>query len=172
MVTRTIENVPLWGNDLALDFANTTEAADKDHLRTYDDLVTWAHRTGALPADARPRGELTRARELRAAIYEVFTAGSGLEVVLDVYADAVRNGTIEDGEWRWSGTHPDRPLWPVAAAAVDLLRSDRLDRVKVCGNCDWLFVDASRNRSRRWCSMDECGAHVKMRRYRAARRGG
>jgi predicted RNA-binding Zn ribbon-like protein len=44
--------------------------------------------------------------------------------------------------------------------------------VKLCAQCSWLFVDRSRNGSRRWCSMGECGAQVKMRRYRAARRGG
>jgi predicted RNA-binding Zn ribbon-like protein len=173
VVTRTIENVPLWGNDLALDFANTLEApSDTDHLRSYPDLVTWARRTGALPQRARPRsGDLDRARELRAAIYDVFTSRAGLDVVLAFHAEAVAHGTIEGGEWVWTGRHPDRPLWPVTVAAVDLLRSDRLARVKQCANCNWLFVDASRNGSRRWCSMGECGAQVKMRRYRAVRRG-
>ncbi|MCK4450409.1 MAG: CGNR zinc finger domain-containing protein, partial [Anaerolineae bacterium] len=31
--------------------------------------------------------------------------------------------------------------------------------------CDWLFVDASKNHSRRWCSMNMCGSRVKARRY-------
>ena len=172
MVTRSVENIEFWGNDLALDFANTTEGPDKDHLRTYADLVTWARRAGALPQGARPgHGDLERARALRAAIFDVFTTGGSLRTLLDFYADAVRAGTIDDGAFAWKGRHPDRPLWPIAVAAVDLLRSDRLARVKQCDNCPWLFVDASRNGSRRWCSMDECGVHVKMRRYRASRRG-
>ena len=179
MVTRTIENIEFWGNDLALDFANTLEGPrdgppEKDHLRSDGDLVTWARRAGALPATARPRrGGLERARELRAAIHEVFAHGDrkALRTLLDFYADAVKAGTIEDGSFTWTGRHPDRPLWPIAVAAVDLLRSDRLSRVKRCANCCWLFLDRSRNGSRRWCSMDECGVHVKMRRYRA-RRGG
>jgi predicted RNA-binding Zn ribbon-like protein len=172
VVTRSIENIEFWGNDLALDFANTTEGPDKDHLRTYADLVTWARRAGALPPTARvTRGDLDRARELRAAIAEVFTTGGALRPLLDFYAEAVRAGTIVDGAFTWTGRHPDRPLWPIAVAAVDLLRSDRVARVKQCDNCPWLFVDLSRNGSRRWCSMDECGVHVKMRRYRASRRG-
>ena len=171
MVTRTIENIEFWGNDLALDFANTIEEPDKDHLRSYADLVTWARRAGVLPATVRPSGDLQRALELRAAIYDAFTTGGSLKTLLGFYAGAVHAGTIEDGEFAWKGRHPDRPLWPVAVAAVDLLRSNRLARVKQCANCNWLFVDASRNGSRRWCSMDECGVHVKMRRYRAARRG-
>ncbi|MGZ8649732.1 MAG: CGNR zinc finger domain-containing protein [Solirubrobacteraceae bacterium] len=31
----------------------------------------------------------------------------------------------------------------------------------------WLFIDSSRNHSRRWCTMNICGASAKMRRYRA-----
>jgi len=59
-------------------------------------------------------------------------------------------------------------LAPIAVAAVDLLRTGPLDRLKVCAACPWLFLDTSRNRSRRWCSMSECGARLKMRRYRAS----
>ena len=185
MVTRTIENIEFWADDLALDFANTLEGArgepaDKDHLTSFADLVTWARRAGALPGRARWRGgDLDRARALRAAIYDVFAAVAdgkrpprgALRSLLAVHADAVREGTLEQGNWVWTGSHPDRPLWPIAVAAVDLLRSDRLARLKMCGNCSWLFLDRSRNGSRRWCSMDECGVHTKMRRYRARRAG-
>ena len=45
-----------------------------------------------------------------------------------------------------------------------------LDRLKLCDACPWLFLDTSRNHSRRWCSMNECGARSKMRRYRARQR--
>jgi predicted RNA-binding Zn ribbon-like protein len=181
VVTRTIENIEFWGNDLALDFANTVEGdpPERDHLLGYADLVTWTRRAGVLPANVRPDGDLAPARELRAAIYGVFSAlaagkrppRAALHALLRIHADAVREGTIEDGQWVWTGRHTDRPLWPIAVAAVDLMRSDRLARVKRCANCNWLFVDRSRNGSRRWCSMDECGVHTKMRRYRA-RRGG
>ena len=44
----------LIAGDLALDFANTTDGPDKDHLRSYADLVTWARRAGVLPATVRP----------------------------------------------------------------------------------------------------------------------
>jgi predicted RNA-binding Zn ribbon-like protein len=181
VVTRTIETIEFWGNDLALDFANTVEGDPPriDHLQSYADLVIWARRAGVLPATVRPQGDLDAARELRGAIYRVFRAvaagdkpsPAALKTLLRVHAEAVTAGTIEDGAWVWSGRHPDRPLWPIAVAAVDLLRSDQLGRLKRCANCNWLFLDRSRNGSRRWCSMDECGVHTKMRRYRA-RRGG
>ena len=186
MVTwRTIENVDLVGGDLALDFANTLEAVGgspiRDHLHTPSDLITWAHRAGALPAGARPTKprDLDAARALRAAIHAVFAAvASGdepparpLTALLAAHATAIGEGRLAPGEpYTWTWARPD-PLWPVALAAVDLLRSPgRLVRVKRCAQCSWLFVDRSRNGSRRWCSMGECGAQVKMRRYRATRR--
>ena len=154
-----------------------------DHLRAPGDLVTWARRAGALPQSARPHAppDLDAARALRAAIHAVFAAvatgqappARPLEALLAAHATAVGAGRLTPGEpYTWTWERPD-PLWPVALAAVDLLRSpERLARVKRCAQCSWLFVDRSRNGSRRWCTMDECGAQVKMRRYRAARRGG
>ena len=46
-----------------------------------------------------------------------------------------------------------------------------LSRVKGCAGCNWFFVDESKNRSRRWCSMEECDTHAKIRRYVARRAG-
>jgi predicted RNA-binding Zn ribbon-like protein len=64
------------------------------------------------------------------------------------------------------------PLHLVARAVADLLTSPRLSRVGRCegvGNCGWLFLDTTKNRSRRWCSMEGCGSRAKMRRYYARR---
>jgi len=59
----------------------------------------------------------------------------------------------------------DAMLWPVAAAAAELLTAPQLARVKKCEGCPWLFVDQSKNHSRRWCAMEDCGTHEKIRRY-------
>jgi predicted RNA-binding Zn ribbon-like protein len=51
-------------------------------------------------------------------------------------------------------------MWPVVWAAVELLTSDHLDRVREREDergCGYLFIDTNKNRSRRWCSMDSCG---------------
>ena len=53
----------------------------------------------------------------------------------------------------------------IVEAAATLLVSDAMLRVKSCPTCGWLFLDVSKNRSRRWCSMDTCGAVAKARRY-------
>ena len=81
-----------------------------------------------------------------------------------------------DGErvvLRWPGDGLGAVGDAVARAAYDLLTGDHLARVKVCAGCHWLFLDQSKNGSRRWCSMEDCGTSAKMRRYvarRAARR--
>ena len=66
-------------------------------------------------------------------------------------------------------TSLDWPLWPVVWSAVELLTADALRRVLECANdpCGWLFVDLSRNRSRRWCDMRDCANKVKARRHHA-----
>ncbi len=72
----------------------------------------------------------------------------------------------------------DAPLWRVAVSAADLLTSGPdLERVRVCGmhetnECSWVFMDNTRARTRRWCSMKDCGNRAKARRhYERARRG-
>jgi predicted RNA-binding Zn ribbon-like protein len=56
----------------------------------------------------------------------------------------------------------------VVRAASDLLTSDALARVRQCadGSCAWLFLDTTRNRTRRWCDMKACGNRNKVRRFR------
>ena len=61
-------------------------------------------------------------------------------------------------------------LTPVVRAAIDLLTGDALARVRQCADasCAWLFLDTTRNRTRRWCDMKECGNRNKVRRFREA----
>ncbi|MCK4470533.1 MAG: CGNR zinc finger domain-containing protein, partial [Anaerolineae bacterium] len=72
-------------------------------------------------------------------------------------------------EWAWvlGENDLDRMLWPIVRSAAELLTSGDLRKVRQCARegCDWLFVDASKNHSRRWCSMNMCGSRVKARRY-------
>jgi len=72
-------------------------------------------------------------------------------------------------EWAWvlDANDLDRMLWPIVRSAAELLTSGDLRKVRQCARegCDWLFVDASKNHSRRWCSMNMCGSRVKARRY-------
>jgi predicted RNA-binding Zn ribbon-like protein len=58
-------------------------------------------------------------------------------------------------------------LGPVAWSAAELLTSENLERIKRCvdDTCGWLFLDNTKNRSRRWCDMGDCGSRAKAKRY-------
>jgi predicted RNA-binding Zn ribbon-like protein len=70
-------------------------------------------------------------------------------------------------EWTSAADGLQKVLFAVLASAAELLASDRLGRIRECGSadCTWLFVDESRNRSRRWCDMTACGNRMKARRH-------
>ncbi|MFC7533153.1 CGNR zinc finger domain-containing protein [Actinoplanes sp. GCM10030250] len=74
--------------------------------------------------------------------------------------------------WALATDHLDRAWWPAATSAIALLTGGPLDRVKRCAareRCTGLFLDTSKNRSRRWCSMDTCGTDAKVTRQTARR---
>lgn len=190
------------GGWLCLDFANTVEPRhgrpERDHLRSYADVVRWAQFAGGLdaatgtrllqqaadrPAAAQERW--TFAIEFREAIYRVFAAmaageppaDADLGTLRDAYAAAIRHADLRPGagrmEWAWDDDALDRPWWPIAFSAIDLATTGPVDRLKACppdGGCSWLFVDLTKNRNRRWCSMGDCGSEVKARRQTARRR--
>ncbi len=168
--------------------------APREYLSSYAELVEWARQAGIVtPADAdrlrvraarRPSdaaSALARAIELREAIYRVFNAVSAerrpdaedLRLVGRVTADAVARSMIvvRAGvyDWSWSGENNDldRIRYAVARAASELLMKGDLRVVGECASetCTWLFIDTSRNRSRRWCSMSDCGNRAKARRH-------
>lgn len=138
-------------------------------------------------AGARPEAAarvLEEARRLRAALYEVLTSvareddppGEALEALNACLREAGARLRLsgEGRSYGWSfdasaREHLEWPVWRVARSAAELLTSDEeVRRLKLCDahDCGWLFVDASRNRSRRWCDMADCGNRAKARRYR------
>ncbi|MEU8425503.1 ABATE domain-containing protein [Micromonospora sp. NPDC048835] len=195
-----VARMRLVGGNLALDFINTRTGPpvgdpDDDVLTGYAELVAWGAYAGALSKpeaaalsrlsrDDPDRSQVAFARSLRIRddLDEVVRAvaadrspgASVLARLRDDEADALAHARLDRGRtygWTWRDDPTlDRPLRPVVHAAVNLLTAGALDRIKGCGGCRFLFVDESRNRSRRWCSMDDCGTSEKMRRYVAARR--
>jgi predicted RNA-binding Zn ribbon-like protein len=166
----------------------------KDLLGSYSDLVSWAEQAGvitkaeaeALRKEAARRPEeaqaaLGAARATREALFDVFLSyvngrpppdgalaalNASLPEALSALRVAAAGGAFE---WRWSlderGLH--RILPPVIRDAALLLTSPDLSRVRLCesGTCDWLFLDQSRNKTRRWCDMTTCGNRAKARRH-------
>jgi predicted RNA-binding Zn ribbon-like protein len=161
-------------------------------LAEYADLVWWGLRAGAIgeaeaealfaaarahPADAARI--FARALALREAVYRVFASvGEGAQAPADdlrtLNAELAAAGahlrvqpTDEGFGWTWEGDGLDRVLWPVARAAAELLTAGDLGRIGQCAGerCQWLYLDTSRNHSRRWCVMSDCGNRAKARRH-------
>lgn len=180
----------LVGGDAALDFVNTihdwTESPPRDHLQRFADALRFGEAAGVLSrADVlrltRRRGvrELSRLRALRAVLERVFRAivttgmpaREDLGSIMSQAAAAARAARLAGQTGRVVRVvDPDAAgiqvlRYRLAEAAVALITSPRLERVKACPACGWFFVDTSKNRSRRWCSMRTCGSIDKARRY-------
>jgi predicted RNA-binding Zn ribbon-like protein len=166
-----------------------------DEIASYAALLDWARTSGLVDAaraqqlqalasqqPALAEEALRRARALREVIYRIFAAVAGaqppapddlarLNIAL---AEALAHARIEfiagDFVWGWArgGAALDSLLWPIARSAADLLTSRWRGRVGQCADdrgCGWLFIDTSKNHSRRWCDINDCGNRAKARRH-------
>ncbi|UZR98600.1 CGNR zinc finger domain-containing protein [Chondrinema litorale] len=59
----------------------------------------------------------------------------------------------------------EEPLCIILKTTADLLMAGDYQRIKQCGNCDWLFLDTTKNNKKRWCSASTCGSVEKSKRY-------
>jgi predicted RNA-binding Zn ribbon-like protein len=184
--------------DFANTLGGMHTAPTHEHLIAYGDLIEFGRKTGTIsPAvarrlieqarrhPARAAAALRRATLLRETIWRVFDA-----FARDAHAEASDLAALHDADLRalahvrftqsgqgavyeWTDESDlDRPTWAIARAAAELLRSTDLRLVRECGSdtCEWLFVDRTRNHTRRWCAMGDCGNREKVRRFRERRR--
>ena len=140
------------------------------------ELLRWAE---AHPrAAGRALAEAAGVREAIAAVFQAVVGGKGLppgplqqlEAACLAGSEALALRAGGDGaEWVWreAAPEPDRPMWAAAIDAARVLTSGDCARVRQCADaeCGWFFLDTSRNRSRRWCSMEACGNRNKARRF-------
>jgi predicted RNA-binding Zn ribbon-like protein len=163
-----------------------------DYLKTYADLTSWAVGAGVVSREvasrlismARQDSEyaqqaLQSAIHLREAMYRIFSGlaahrrpvPSDLESLSNAFYAALGRADLEQlgRSFRWClRVDLDLIRGSVARDAVALLESSALERLKRCpgsGDCGWIFLDTSKNASRRWCSMAGCGNRAKARRH-------
>lgn len=175
-----------------IDWRNTQK--EQEWLESYTDLAAWGLRTGVLDneaaavlarlADKDPSEAeivLQQARDLRELLFRIFNA-----VIQEQLPDSEdwqrfnrmmgvtmsRAAIGREGKrffWTFDRERHqlDYYLGPVLKAAADLLIEGNLSRLKRCctPECQWLFLDTSKNNSRRWCDMRSCGNRAKAKTY-------
>jgi predicted RNA-binding Zn ribbon-like protein len=188
------------GGHVALDLVNTISWRTDpsrciDRVPDLDGLLAWAHSLDVIapagPSAAANRfGEgreaaeaFQRIRDLRSAVADVVEAHIDhvpvprrpLTVLQRQFATAVRSAAVtSELPLRWAVQPVDLPGLGahLALEAVDLLQSPRLELARRCdgAGCGWLFLDTTRNHSRRWCDSRDCGNRARVRRHAVIRR--
>ncbi len=174
-------------------------AVDVEWLESVEGLLLWSRLAGLIQLDELGRmierahqhpqravAALDEIKGLRSLLYRIFTALS--EQRQPDAADLERLNELAQiaQTWRrllptatgfaWAWLKPDDDLtwlgWPLLQSALDLLTSPALKQLRHCASpdCSWLFLDTSRNHSRRWCDMEDCGNRAKARRHYARAR--
>ncbi|MDQ6920877.1 MAG: ABATE domain-containing protein [Candidatus Dormibacteraeota bacterium] len=186
--------------DFANTVDDRTDANPIDHVTSYPALLAWSHHAGALSQaeafrlqelalrePARAERALAIALSARAAIYAIFAA-----VAVDGEAPSalltplnrllgraggvprlVPEGTGARLAWEAGPeVNLDTPACRILGSAAELLTGPDLPRVAQCAapDCSWLFLDLTRNHSRRWCRAEGCGVRNRFRRYYARHR--
>lgn len=170
-----------------------TNGYSHEWLNQYLDLVAWGQQTQALTveqtkhllktAKQQPdyaQAVFNQAIQLRETLYRIFSAISARQppepqdltrfnsMLADTYTHSQLVFTGNHFVWSWTDSHHlEYLLWQVIRSAEELLTDSLLNRVKECAgtDCGWVFLDMSRNRSRRWCDMEDCGNRAKARRH-------
>lgn len=143
-------------------------------------LDAFLDREGFTGRRAGTGSELEEVRKLRARlaiIWHAVDAEQIAAIVNDLLADAQALPRLvrHDGwDWHLHLTDPQAPLvdrmgTEAAMAVADLVRAQDLERLKRCAaeDCDAVLVDLSRNRSRRYCDVGNCGNRMHVAAYRA-----
>lgn len=163
-------------------FVNTLEVEDEiEHLDSLTGLRKWL-RVWDLPASGLSEADLVRAIELREALRELIAANghAALEPATSERLNAAIAGGASvvrfdrDGACAVvpSGEGFDAAAALIAAGVHEAILVGTWSRLKICDSdtCCWAFFDRSRNHSRSWCRMQECGNRAKVRAFRERQR--
>jgi predicted RNA-binding Zn ribbon-like protein len=152
---------PELAGKLCLAFADTARAADKyEELHGIGDLLQWATKAGVLsPTDSSRLAKHYEGNRRQAAA-DLASAVGVRDLLRSIFTGVANGRPLRDRD--------------IAGLNSALAQSDRLARIRECSSaeCTMLFVDESRNSSRRWCDMNSCGNRMKARRHYARTRKG
>jgi|CZKL01.1.fsa_nt_gi predicted RNA-binding Zn ribbon-like protein len=170
------------------------EEGTEELLSSYDDLLRFVSQAELMtPKQIRQvvrtvdqssaADALVSCREMREAAADVLYAGldervpspEALRVLERYFKDARGHQHLASSNdrlrWEWSPNEAaaELPLWILSLSVAHLMLSDDMHRLRACENleCRWLFLDTSKNHTRRWCDMKLCGNRMKARRFKA-----
>lgn len=162
-------------------FVNTLEVEDEiEHLDTVSGLGDWL-REWDLPSSGLTSDDLERAIELREALRALIGVAPGavpepgivkrLNEALAGSGVALRFEANGSCRLQGAGSGLDVAFGLIAAAVREAMVTGSWDKLKICSahTCGWAFYDHSRNHSRTWCRMQECGNRAKVRAFRERR---
>ena len=171
-----------------------------ERLRSYADLLDFLHASNLLSLhQVRELGAAAQSQSQQHALHRTLALRENLSTVFYTFSDgtpldgcltelqrefastremlALKWTSDDEGHacWDWDDSKRNAQ-WPVsilAREAESLLLSRELKSVKQCARstCRWLFMDLSKNHTRRWCDMKLCGNRVKASRFQARRSG-
>ena len=170
------------GNCLSFNFINTIHNRHSkkllDYVRDNELWMRWLSSSGFGQIFELTEADETRLIEIRELLYRLTTAlleestprKSDLKCY-NVYLNRLEKQyfyTIEHGaykEMRLPGVSLVDRFNDEVLRDFHVVLGTRRSQIKVCGNCGWLFLDKSKNRSRKWCNMSVCGNEIKARRF-------
>jgi predicted RNA-binding Zn ribbon-like protein len=173
----------LIGGRLCLDFVNTADWSQEnevvlERLEQSEDLAIWCRTAGLkYQGQTRPNAQIGALRSFRQQLRQLFIdtlnkeqpSASSIHSLNAVAGNADMGMNIlkmEDGVFLFG---PDVIIeQAVCMSAISLLTcAQEVPWIRHCpgDNCGWLFLDESRTRRRKWCSMETCGNRAKARRY-------
>jgi predicted RNA-binding Zn ribbon-like protein len=165
---------------LAVDLANTWDTLEPDPelLRDVASLKRFLTRQGYGQAPRVNTADLARVRAVRDSVRAAFSAADEKRAVRELNrilskSSAKPQLAQDGGEWRlrWVGAIADAVAATAAMSLLEAIRDDGWERFGMCAGspCCCVFVDRSKNRTRRFCS-SLCADRVAQSLYRARRR--
>lgn len=163
----------------AVHLVNTLPGFDGgDTLTTPADLDTYLAVNPYTGTIRRDEAEIAAVRAVRARLRQLWDVDRDGAVPL--VNEMLRDGGAlprlvrhDEYDWHIHATSDDAPLSTrilveAAMAFVDVIRADEYSRIRVCSadDCDSVYIDFSRNGSKRYCDTGNCGNRMNVNAYR------
>lgn len=160
-----------------------------DHLLEPQDALEWVkhvklfesakHRAPPAPSAREAQLLLVELRDLRALLFELFLDLALLKPPAPLLLGRLNSFlkkmppqelSQDEGKFRLRysyDTFREAVIGLLLEDVLTVITSEQANRIRVCAaeGCGWLFLDKSKNGSRRWCQMGDCGNREKARRF-------